>query len=178
MSLVSISGFVALTTYILSIVPKNVATVFPATKKLKFIKMLFKHRKFIGLSTFFWSSIHATITISHMNINLLSLDTYSYYYSGITAFVIFTLLAITSNKFSVKKLKKNWKALHSLTYVAMVMLLVHIWNMMESNWTRLTGIGLCLLVSVTIMYLIRLYIDSDLKLFQSNSNNSSIRKYY
>ena len=178
MSLVSISGFVALITYILSIVPKNATTVFPATKKLKFIKMLFKHRKFIGLSTFFWSSIHATITISHMNINLLSIDTYSYYYSGTITFIIFTLLAVTSNKFSIKKLKKNWKALHSLTYVAMVMLLVHVWSMMESNWTGLTGIGFCLLVSVTIMYLIRLYIDSDLKLFQSNGNNSSIRKYY
>lgn len=74
MSLVSFSGFIALIAYILSIVPKNITTVFPATKKLKIIKLLFKHRKFIGLSAFFWSSIHATITISHKNINLLSLD--------------------------------------------------------------------------------------------------------
>lgn len=100
-----------------------------------------------------------------------SLDTYFYYYSGITAFVIFTLLAVTSNKFSVQKLKKNWKVLHRFTYVAMVMLLIHVWSMRESNWTALTGIGLCLLGSIAIMYLIRLYIDYDMKPGKSNLSN-------
>ena len=174
MSLVSISGFIALITYILSIIPKNAATVFPSTKKLKLIKLLFKYRKHAGLSAFFWSSIHGAITISHMNIDLLSLDTYSYYYSGITAFIIFTLLAVTSNKFSIKKLKKKWKALHNMTYVAMVMLLIHVWTMMESNWTKLTGIGLCLLVSIAIIYFIRLYIDLDLKIGQGDRRKKSI----
>ena len=174
MSLVSISGFTALITYILSIVPKNLTTVFPSTKKLKIIKLLFKRRKFIGLSTFFWASIHATIAISHKNIDLLSINTYFNYYSGTSAFIIFTLLAVTSNKFSMKKLKKNWKALHNFTYVAMIMLLIHVWSMMKSNWTELTGIGLCLLIFIAIIYLIRLYIDSDLKLWQGNRNNRSI----
>ena len=174
MSLVSISGFIALIAYILSIIPKNAATVFPVTKKTKFIKLLFKYRKHTGLSAFFLSSIHARITIYQMNIDLLSLNTYYYYYSGIIAFTIFILLAVTSNKFSIKKLKKNWKLLHSLTYIAMVMLLIHVWSMMESNWTKLTGVGLCLLGSITIMYLIRLCIDSELKLWQSDRNSSSI----
>lgn len=174
MSLVSISGFIALIAYILSIVPKNVTTVFPFAKKNKFIKLLFKYRKHTGLSAFFWSSIHATITISHLNINLLTLNTYQHYYSGTTAFAIFILLAITSNKFSIKKLKNKWKVLHSLTYVAMVMLFIHVWAMMENNWTKLTGVGLCLLGSITIMYLIRLYIDLDPKLWQGDRNRSSI----
>ena len=174
MSLVSISGFIALITYILSIVPKNIATVFPSTKKLKIIKILFKHRKYIGLSTFFWATIHATITISHHNIDLLSLNTYFNYYSGITSFIIFTLLAATSNKFSVKKLKKNWKILHNLTYVAMVLLLIHVWTLMENNWTKLTGIGLFLLGFIAIVYFIRLYIDLDLRLWQGNRNNGQI----
>ena len=174
MSLVSISGFIALITYILTIAPKNVTTVFPSNKKLKLIKILFKYRKHTGLSTFFFSSIHGAITISHLNIDLLSLNTYSYYYSGTIAFVIFTLLAITSNKFSIKKLKSKWKALHSFTYVAMVMLLIHVWSMMKNNWTELTGIGLCLLGSIAIMYFIRLYIDLDLKLGQSKDRKRSI----
>ena len=174
MSLVSISGFIALIAYILSIIPKNATTVFPSTKKLKFIKLLFKYRKHTGLSAFFWSSVHGAITISHMNIDLFSLDTYSYYYSGTSTFIIFTLLAITSNKFSIKKLKKKWKTLHSFTYVAMVMLLIHVWSMMKNNWTELTGIGLCLLGSIAIMYFIRLYINLDLKLGQGNRNKRSI----
>ena len=172
LSLVSISGFIALITYILSIIPKNSITVFPATKKLEIIKLLFKYRKHIGLSAFFWASIHATITIAHRNINLLSINTYFTYYSGITALVIFILLAVTSNKFSMRKLKKNWKTLHSLTYVAMIMLLIHIWTLMESNWTELTGIALCLLSFISIIYFIRLYIDLDLKLWQVNPSDS------
>ena len=168
MSLVSISGFIALIAYILTIVPKNATTVFPSTKKLKFIKLLFKYRKHTGLSAFFFSSIHGAITISHLKIDLLSLNTYSYYYSGTIAFIIFTLLAITSNKFSIKKLNKKWKLLHSLTYVAMIMLLIHVWSMMKNNWTELTGIGLCLLISIAIMYFIRLYIDLDFKLGRNN----------
>ena len=174
MSLVSISGFIALITYVLSIVPKNSTTVFPSTKKLKIIKLLFKHRRFIGLSAFFWASIHTTITISDKNINLLSLNTYFNYYSGIATFVIFTLLAITSNKFSINKLKKKWKMLHNLTYAAMILLLIHIWTMMEDNWTKLTGIGFCLLASIAIIYLIRLYIDFDLKQGQQDRNNGTI----
>ena len=174
MSLVSSSGFIALITYILSIVPKNLTTLFPSTKQLKVIKLLFKHRRFIGLFAFFWASIHTTITISDRNIDLLSLNTYFIYYSGIGTFVIFTLLAITSNKFSIKRLKKKWKMLHNLTYAAMILLLIHIWTMMEDNWTKLTAIGFCLLGSIAIIYLIRLYIDFDLKLGQQKRNNRSI----
>lgn len=174
MSLISISGFIALITYILSIVPKNITTVFPSTKKLKVIKLLFKYRKHIGLTTFFWASVHASITISHYNIDLLSLNTYFNYYSGISAFIIFTLLAATSNKFSIKRLKKNWKVLHNLTYVAMILLLIHIWVLMKNNWSNFTGIGLFLLGSIAIIYFIRLSINLDLSLWQGKRNNRQV----
>lgn len=156
MSLVSFSGFLALITYIATIIPTNLSTVFPKTKKLKIIKLLFKQRKNIGLITYFFAAIHTTITISQRGINLLSLDTYHTYYTGISSFIIFTLLAITSNKFSIKKLKKGWKKLHNLTYVAMILLLIHVWSLMRDDWTEFTGIGLCLLSSMAIFYLLRL----------------------
>ncbi len=163
MSLVSISGFLALITYIGTIVPTNLTTVFPETKKLKFIKFLFKNRRNTGLATFFLAAIHSTVTIAQKEINLLSLNTYFIYYTGISSFIIFTLLAITSNKFSIKTLKKSWKTLHNLTYVVMVLLLIHIWSLMSDSWTKLTGIGLCLLSLMAIIYLIRLCIEFNKK---------------
>ena len=116
-----------------------------------------KNRRNNGLLSFFFASIHSAITISHLNINLFDTNTYSIYYTGTFSFIIFTMLAFTSNNFSTKKLKRNWKKLHNFAYVAMVLLLIHIWSLMGGKWTMFTGIGLCLLSAIAIIYIIRLY---------------------
>ena len=159
MSLISISGFIALITYIATLLPSNLTSVFPLTRKFKAIKLLAKYRREVGLISFFFASIHSAITISHLNIDFLALETYTSYYSGIGTLIIFTLLAITSNRFSIRRLKRAWKILHKFTYVAMFLLLIHIWNLMLGQWTILTGIGFNLLCSVTIFYLIRTYLN-------------------
>ena len=159
MSLISISGFIALITYIATLLPSNFTPVFPLARKFKAIKLLAKYRREVGLISFFFASIHSTITISHLNIDFLALETYTSYYSGIGTLIIFTLLAITSNRFSIRRLKRAWKILHKFTYVAMFLLLIHIWNLMLGQWTILTGIGFNLLCSVTIFYLIRTYVN-------------------
>ena len=157
MSLVSISGFIALITYITTIIPSNLKKVFPQCKKNSFVKLLAKSRRNTGLLSFFFASVHSAITVSHLNIDLLDLNTYSVYYTGTLSLIVFTVLALTSNNFSIKKLKKNWKKLHNLTYVAMVLLLIHIWSLMHDKWTIFTGLGLCFLSAIAIIYLIRLY---------------------
>ena len=159
MSLVSISGFVALFTYIATITPSNLSRVFPRCRKNSFLKFLAKNRRQIGLSSFFFASIHSAITVSHLNIDLLDLNTYSVYYTGTLSLIVFAILALTSNNFSIRKLKKNWKKLHNLTYVAMVLLLIHIWSLMWGKWTIFTGVGLCFLSAIAVIYLVRLYCD-------------------
>lgn len=159
MSLISISGFIALITYIATLLPSNLTSVFPLTKKFKAIKLLAKYRREVGLISFFFASIHSTITISHLNIDFTNLETYTIYYSGIGTLIIFTLLAVTSNRFSIRRLKRAWKILHKFTYVAMFLLLVHIWNLMLGQWTILTGIGLILLSLVTVFYLVRINVN-------------------
>ena len=158
MSLISISGFIALILYIVTLLPSNISLIFPITKKIAIIKILRKCRRNIGLTSFFFASIHASITISHLHLDMMNLRTYAVYYSGITTLVIFTLLAVTSNRFSIRRMKKAWKILHNFTYLAMFLLIVHVWSFMLGKWTIFTAVGLMLLALVTIFYLIRVYV--------------------
>jgi sulfoxide reductase heme-binding subunit YedZ len=57
---------------------------------------------------------------------------------------IFTTLAITSNDWSVKKLKKNWKKLHQLTYLVIFLLPWHILDKMSANWSYITPLSVLL----------------------------------
>lgn len=41
------------------------------------------------------------------------------------ALIISTILTITSNNFSIKKMWKNWKKLHKITYVLIILALIH-----------------------------------------------------
>ncbi|MDY7052334.1 MAG: iron reductase, partial [Limnospira fusiformis LS22] len=69
--------------------------------------------------------------------------------------IIFTLLAITSNDWSVKRLKKNWKRLHELTYLAMFMLTWHVFDKMAGQWTYLTPFGAIMITGITLLFLVR-----------------------
>jgi sulfoxide reductase heme-binding subunit YedZ len=47
-------------------------------------------------------------------------------YLGLSALGLWSLLALTSNRRSQKILKRNWKRVHRLTYLATVLVLVHV----------------------------------------------------
>ena len=74
-------------------------------------------------------------------------------------FLIFTLLTVTSNDWSVKKLKKHWKQLHQLTYLAMVLLTWHVWDKMMGHWTWVTPISLILIGLIDLMFIWRKWIE-------------------
>ena len=72
-------------------------------------------------------------------------------------FVIFAALAVTSNNWSIKKLKKNWKRLHSLTYAAAFILPWHIFAKMEGHWSILTAVSIVIALDVLRLWLFRQY---------------------
>ncbi|WP_306557866.1 ferric reductase-like transmembrane domain-containing protein [Nostoc sp. 'Peltigera malacea cyanobiont' DB3992] len=72
--------------------------------------------------------LHAFLLVKKRDLDFLDPNTYWIYIQGISTLIIFTLLAITSNDWSVKRLKKNWKRLHTLTYLAMFLLTWHVWT--------------------------------------------------
>lgn len=159
-TLANFLGYLALVSYILTLLPSILRVVFPNTKKAEFIKWLFKYRRRLGVASFWFTLGHGYLLVLKRNFDFFDLQTYSQYYTGVSSFVIFTLLAITSNDWSIKKLgAKNWKTLHQLTYLAIFLLLFHIWNNMSGDWTFLTPVGLLGMTVIIILFIRRKWVD-------------------
>jgi methionine sulfoxide reductase heme-binding subunit len=78
---------------------------------------------------------------------------------GISLLIIFGLLTATSNDWSMKVMKKNWKRLHTLTYIAMFLMGVHVWDKMSVHWTVLTPFSFCLVFMSIGLYGMRVWIQ-------------------
>ncbi|MBR8840363.1 MAG: ferric reductase-like transmembrane domain-containing protein [Stigonema ocellatum SAG 48.90 = DSM 106950] len=159
--LADILGFIALIGYIFTLLPTILRIVFPRTKQTGIPKLLLKQRRLIGIMAFFLSLAHGYLLVRKRNIDFFDLKTYWIYSQGVSTFIILTLLTLTSNDWSIKKLKKNWKQLHQLTYVAMFLLIWHIWDKMSGHWTYLTPIGIVGITGITVLFLIRLWIEAQ-----------------
>jgi len=155
----SLLGFAALTAYILTLLPTNLRMVFPVTKKTGFPQWLLKYRRLIGLLSFFLAVLHALIFFKKRNFDVFDFKTYFVYFPGVSTFIILTLLAITSNDWSVKRLKKNWKKLQGLTYLAMFLVTWHIWERMTGRWTYLTPVAIAGLTAIIVLFLCRFLIE-------------------
>lgn len=127
MNLVNICGFIAVMLYAATLMPTNFCIVYPELRQENIFRFLFKNRRSIGLMTFIISCIHAAIYLHKIGgIDLFALNTYHTYFTGLSSLSIFAILSITSNNWSIKKLKKNWKVIHKFTYVVLFLLLWHI----------------------------------------------------
>lgn len=148
-------GFLALNAYIATLLPTTLKITIPQIKKSYIIKFLRTYRRQTGLMAFVFALVHGWLLIAKRNIDLFDPNTYWVYIQGVAILTIFTLLAITSNNWSIRKLKKNWKKLHSLTYLGMFLLTWHIWDKMTPHWSYLTPIGLLLLIAIIALFMWR-----------------------
>ena len=148
-------GTLALTSYVITLAPTTIRIVFPIFKKSKLIIFTLKYRRQIGVAAFIFALIHGWLFFLKRRIDLSDISTYWVYFQGIFTLIIFTLLAITSNNWSIKKLKKNWKRLHQLTYLAMFILVWHIWDKMSGHWDYLTPFNILLVVIAILLFMIR-----------------------
>jgi sulfoxide reductase heme-binding subunit YedZ len=152
-------GFLALGAYILTLMPTNLRIVFPQTKQTSISKWLIKHRRIIGIISFLLALGHGYLLVLKRDFDFFDPSTYWIYIQGVSTFTVFTLLAITSNDWSVKRLKKNWKQLHNLTYLAMFLLTWHVWDKMSEHWSYLTPIGLLAMGVITLMFVVRRWLE-------------------
>ncbi|MBJ2175169.1 ferric reductase-like transmembrane domain-containing protein [Aureibaculum sp. A20] len=88
-------------------------------------------RQAMGISTAVWSFLHFIIFLIAEGF----LETFSQfnYIAGFIAILILVPLFFTSNKKSMRLLKKNWKKLQSLAYIAIFLSLLHI-VLLEKTW--------------------------------------------
>lgn len=173
--LANFCGFLALICYIATLLPTILRIVFPQTRKTTIHKFLRDYRRQIGVIAFMFALVHGFLLIRKRNFDFFDLQTYWIYSQGIATFLVFTLLAITSNNWSVKKLKpKNWQKLHSLTYLAMFLLTWHVWDKMSFHWSFLTPISLLGLIAIISLFIWRKKQENQPKLTPKRSVEPSL----
>ena len=93
------------------------------------------------------------------NLDLFDLQTYIISVEGTASLIIFALLAFTSNDWSVRKMKKNWRKLHQLTYTAIFLLFWHIQEKMSDHWNILTPVELICMTIIIALFLKRRWLE-------------------
>lgn len=92
-----------------------------------------RFRRMSGLFVYFYAACHFSIWfIADHSLDVSSmLDDIierPYITLGFLAFLLLTPLAITSNRWSIRKLGKKWKILHRLVYIIIILAIAHfIW---------------------------------------------------
>ena len=91
-----------------------------------------RYRRMIGLFAFFYASFHLLVYVIgwiqlDWKVLLDDIAKRPFIYIGLVTWLILLVLALTSMKFVVKKLKKNWVLLHRSVYLASILALVHLW---------------------------------------------------
>jgi len=159
--LANILGFLALISYAVTLLPGMLRVVFPTLKKNSSLIWILKYRRHIGVAAFGFGLNHGALLILDLQLNLLDWRTYIHYFQGFSLLTIFTVLAITSNDWSVKRMKANWKKLHYLTYLSIFFLPWHMLDKMAGNWTRLTPIGMAITLVLIILFIRRKVGDTN-----------------
>ncbi|HRV91726.1 MAG TPA: protein-methionine-sulfoxide reductase heme-binding subunit MsrQ [Anaerolineae bacterium] len=105
-------------------------------------KQVLALRKPLGLYAFMYAAIHFSIFIVDNGLVSNSLNLWAVYEAtfekryalvGFAAFVVLLTLAITSNQWSMRTLRKNWKRLHRFVYAAGVLAVIHFVWLVKSD---------------------------------------------
>lgn len=107
-------------------------------------KQLLGIRRMLGLYAFMYAAIHFVIFIGWdygFDFNLVIPEIFAKRYTvvGLITGFIMLLLAITSFKWWMKRLGKNWKRLHKLIYLAGTLVIVHYAWSKKGDILRLSG---------------------------------------
>ncbi|WP_353931040.1 ferric reductase-like transmembrane domain-containing protein [Okeanomitos corallinicola TIOX110] len=152
-------GFISLLTYILTLLPSSIRIVFPQIKKAKITMNLLKYRRQLGILAFIFALIHAGLIIVKRNVDLFDLQTYKISLEGTVTLIMFAILAVTSNDWSIKKMKKHWRKLHKSTYVCMFLILWHIKEKMYGHWNIITLIEIILMTVTIVLFFRRRWLE-------------------
>ena len=121
-----------------------------------------RHRRTLGLYAFAYASLHMLILVGldyGWSFRLLraDLDTKPFIWVGASALLILAALAATSFVVWKRRLGKNWKRLHRLVYVAVLLVVVHFAWARKANLATLSGdIALPLAAGVAAVTLLTL----------------------
>jgi len=96
-------------------------------------------RRMLGLFTFFYVILHLSsylIFMQQLKWGAVWQDVGKkpYILVGFAAFCLMVPLALTSNRWAMRRLKQSWKRLHRLIYVIVVLALIHLFWLTRSSY--------------------------------------------
>lgn len=124
----------------------------------KWLKLLLRHRRLIGVSCFVYAALHFLIYLldSGPVAEMLRNFTRPFVLSGSVAFLILFVMALTSTNWAMKKMgAKQWKHLHRLVYLAALLAFFHMILKEKSN------------VLVTLAYFVPLALAEGYRLYHT-----------
>lgn len=100
---------------------------------------LLSWRRTLGLLAFFYALSHAFIYLFldrawYLPEIIEDITTRPYILIGMLAVFLLLPLAITSTRFAMRLLKKNWQRLHRLVYLIVVLALLHFFMAVKLDW--------------------------------------------
>lgn len=120
---------------------------------------LLLYRRMLGLYMFFYACLHF---LSYLWLDhwfdwaeiIHDISEHPYVLVGFTALVLSLPLALTSNQYMVRKLKRRWKTLHQLVYPIAILVILHYWWLVKQDITQpaLYALVLALLLLARIYY--------------------------
>ena len=122
-------------------------------KQITNYSKLIKYRRMFGLFTFFYASIHMLSYVGldyRFDFEPLINDVFKkkFIFIGFSAWLMLTILALTSSDYMVRILKKNWAKLHRLVY------LIAIFGSLHFIWLSKTIFFKPLIYSIIILVLL------------------------
>ena len=131
------SGYYALVFLVLSLAATPINTWFG-------FRPVLKVRRTLGLFAFMFAGLHFlvfSILDYGLDWSLLREAIFEkpFVLVGLTALIILLALAVTSFKWWMKRMKKNWQRLHRLVYLAAVLVVVHYSWSIKGDVLRLQG---------------------------------------
>lgn len=129
-------------------------------RKIKALNWTIKLRKMLGLYAYFYVCLHFAIYIwldhffdwARIGEDIAKRP---YITVGFAAFLMLVPLALTSNKFSIRKLTgKRWQQLHWLVYPAAICGVVHYYWLVKADITKpmIYAAALAVLLGIRILY--------------------------
>ena len=93
-------------------------------------KLIMPWRRIFGVYAFVYVALHLSVFVwldYGLNIQFIieGIIEQNFVLVGFLAFLLLIPLAITSNKWSMKRLGKKWKSLHKLVFVIIILALIH-----------------------------------------------------
>lgn len=133
-------------------------TITPLRRLTKWNELI-RLRRMFGLFAFFYATLHMltwVVLINFFDVKAMIVDVAKrpYITVGMATFLILLSLAVTSNRFSVRRLGRRWQKLHRLVYVAAIGGVVHFWWLVKADVTlpRRWAVAVALLLGFRVWW--------------------------